>query len=210
MKRRIITISREFNAGGDEIAAKLATLLQIPLIGRDEIKARMKQKGIEGDTFDRYDERSTNSFLYSLAITSVSGHIPGGLEDLMMGDKFFDLQSKVLLECATEADGVFVGRCADFILGQKYSPIKIFIHAPFDDRVTRTENEYNLKRSHAETLVKKSDKKRASYYSFFTGKTWGESSNYDFTLNASIMDTDSCAFALQDLINRLINSYNNF
>ena len=204
MKRRIITISREFNSGGDEIAAKLAALLQIPMIGRNEVKARMKQKGIESDTFDRYDERSTNSFLYSLAVTSVSGHIPGGLEDLMMGDKFFDLQSKVLLECAAESDSVFVGRCADFILAQRYSPIKIFIHAPFEDRVTRTEKEYQIKRSHAETLVNKSDKKRASYYSFFTGKAWGEASNYDLSLNASVMDADGCAAALMDFINRVV------
>ena len=209
MNRRIITISREFNSGGDEIATKLAALLEVPLVGREEVKTRMKQKGIEGDTFDRYDERSTNSFLYSLAITSVSGHIPGGLDDLMMGDKFFDLQSKVLLECATESDGVFLGRCADFILGQKYTPIKIFIHAPFDERVTRTESQYGLKRSHAETLVKKSDKKRASYYSFFTGKTWGEASNYDFTLNAAVMSADNCAYALQDLVNRLSKTADN-
>ena len=197
MKRRIITISRQFNSGGDEIATELAKLMDIPLIGRDAIKERMKAKGIEGDTFERYDERTANSFLYSLAVTSMNGHIPGGLEDLMMGDRFFDLQSKVMFEAASESDVVFVGRCADYVLSEKYEVVKIFIHAPFDDRVAIIEKQYNLKKSHAETLVKKSDKKRASYYSFYTGKVWGEASNYDLTINANALKSDDCAVVLK-------------
>lgn len=207
MKRRIITISRQFNSGGDEIAAKLSKLMDIPLIDRNVIKARMKKKGIENDTFERYDERTTNSFLYSLAVTSINGHIPGGLEDLMMGDRFFDLQSTVILEVAAEADGVFVGRCADYILAERYEPVKIFIHAPFDDRVVVTEKEYTLSKSHAETLVKKSDKKRASYYSFYTGKVWGEASNYDLTINSSALNAEDCAAVLKELCERFTNNH---
>ena len=179
MKRKIITIARQFCSGGDEIAKKLAESLGIEFYDKVKIKERIKEKGIDEESFERLDERTASSFLYSLAVTSMNGHIPSSINDVVIGDHFYEAQAELIKSLACETDAVFLGRCADYILSPKYEIVRVFIHSDFEDRVEAAEKEFNLKDSHARTLVKKSDKKRASYYNFYTGNAWGDADNYD-------------------------------
>ncbi|OGO93238.1 MAG: hypothetical protein A2Y17_02620 [Clostridiales bacterium GWF2_38_85] len=207
MKRKLITIARQFCSGGDDIAQKLAEALNIDFFDKGKIKERIKEHGIDEESFERLDKRTASSFLYSLAVTSMHGHIPASINDVVIGDHFFETQSELINKIASETDAIFLGRCADYILDSKYELVKIFIYADFEDRVEAAEKEFNIKDTHARTLVKKSDKKRASYYNFYTGKVWGNADNYDISINAGTLGIDSTVKLLKTFIEIAISKH---
>ena len=44
----------------------------------------------------------------------------------------------------------------------------------------------------ARDLIQKTDKKRSSYYNYYTSKKWGDARSYDLTLNTSKLNVDQC------------------
>ncbi|HPP86206.1 MAG TPA: cytidylate kinase-like family protein [Bacillota bacterium] len=199
--RRIITIARQFGSGGSEIGRKLSELLGIAYYDKESLIEAAESNGINRDVFERADERATSSFLYSLAMSSYSGHIsPLGVNDIIMSDKVFALQSEKIRRLASLGDAVFIGRCADDILLSEPGLVKIFIHAPIEVRIKRVMEKLDLSEQSAKKLIAKTDKKRASYYNFYTSKTWGDARNYHITIDSSVLGIDGTAELLKNFV----------
>ena len=95
-------------------------------------------------------------------------------------------------EMAEKSDCVIVGRCADYVLSE-YSPcIRVFLHAPLEERVKRAVEEYGVSSRNPQFTVIRKDKDRSSYYNYFTDKKWGKVQNYDIALSTSI-GLEECA-----------------
>ena len=45
-------------------------------------------------------------------------------------------------------------------------------------------------------IINETDKRRASYYNFYTGNKWGKLDNYDIAINASTLGIDGAADAI--------------
>ena len=58
---------------------------------------------------------------------------------------------------------------------------------------------YDLDETAALSLIKKTDKRRASYYGFFTDLSWGSADTYDVCLNSATLGIDGCIALLADL-----------
>ena len=200
MGRHIVTVARQFGCGGGEIAKKLAEQLSVEYFDKELLEKAAEASGISRDAFARADERAASSFLYSLAMSSYNGHIsPVGVNDVMLSDKLFIVQSDIIRKLASEKDCVIVGRCADDLLSSCEGLTRIFIHAPLD-RLKVVMERHQLSESSARTLIRKTDKKRASYYNFYTSKDWGSSQNYDITINAAVLGVDKTAALLKDFV----------
>ena len=65
--------------------------------------------------------------------------------------------------------------------------LSIFIHAPLEDRVRRVAQRQNLPPEKAKTLISKTDKRRASYYEYYSSQRWGAVDSYDFCINSSFL-----------------------
>lgn len=198
---RIITIGRQFGSGGAEIGKKLSELLDFEYYDKEILIKAAESSGINREAFERADERATSSFLYSLAMSSYSGHIsPFGVGDVMMSDKIFALQSEEIKRLASLGDSVFIGRCADDILFDIKGLTKIFIHAPFDDRIKRIMKKDALDEQKAKKFINKTDKKRSSYYNFYTSKNWGDAKNYHLSIDSSILGVDGTAEIIKNFV----------
>ncbi len=199
--KRIITIGRQFGSGGAEIGKRLAELLGINYYDKEILIKAAENSGINRDAFERADERATSSFLYSLAMSSYSGHIsPLGVGDVMMSDKVFSVQSEEIKRLASLGNAVFVGRCADDILFEESDLTKVFIHSPFDERIKRIMEKLELEEQNAKKLINKTDKKRASYYNFYTSKSWGDAKNYHISIDSSILGINGTAEILKSFV----------
>ena len=80
-------------------------------------------------------------------------------------------------------DCVIVGRCATNILKDK--SLKIFIHAPFEERVQNVIRRTGREEASARKLVKKMDKERKAYYEYFTDSKWLDMTQYDLCIDSS-------------------------
>lgn len=200
MGRTIVTVSRQYGSGGAEIAKRLAELLGIEYYDKDRLKACSELSGIDKEVFDKIDRQATNSFLYSLAVSSYHGHTPSGVNDVIMGDRIYLMQSEVIKHIAQESDCVIVGRAADDVLSKFEGVTSVFINADLDYRVKRVMDECELSENNARTLIRKTDKKRASYYNFYTNKVWGEAENYNICFNSSVLGNEDSALLLKSYI----------
>ncbi|MBS5326320.1 MAG: cytidylate kinase family protein [Lachnospiraceae bacterium] len=61
-----------------------------------------------------------------------------------------------------------------------------------ESRKERIEHIYHETDEKALSEIEKIDKKRASYYKYYTGQEFGEAKNYDVCLNSGILGIDQC------------------
>ena len=110
MSNCIITIGRQYGAGGREIAEKLAKQLQIPLYDRKLVAfiSAHLEKGVSLDELDlTYDNLYGSVSPYETMFADLN------VED---DNYLFTPQSKAIKALAEKNSGIFVGRCANFIL----------------------------------------------------------------------------------------------
>ena len=130
-----------------------------------------KESGICEEIFETHDEKPTNSFLYSLVMDTYSmGYSGGSYSDMPINHKVFLAQFDAIKKIADEGPCILVGRCADYALESYDNVVNVFIHADLDARIRRIARIYNLTDAKAKDMIIKTDKKRASYYNYYTNK----------------------------------------
>lgn len=163
----IISISREHGTNGKEIARLVAKELKIPFYDKEEImtfavKNKLaKTEYTEKDLYDNY-----------LSLDASSDAIIH--------------QTKVIKKIAEKESAVIVGRSADYILRNNPNLIKIFIYAPMDYKVGNVMKNYHDSEKEAKKHILESNKARSTYYSVIANQTWGDKSNYDLCIDASL------------------------
>ena len=172
-QNKIITISRQYGSGGRIVGKKLAEALGIPFYDNELITMAAEKTSV-GNLF--------------FSLTSLTPSIDS--VGLPLNEKIFLVQSQVIKEVAEEGPCVIVGRSANYVLSENPNCINIFLQADLPDRVERAIHTYHHDPQGAESMVIKTDKRRANYYNYFTGGKWGKAENYDLILNTSRMDLD--------------------
>lgn len=200
----IVTVSREAYCGGDELAKNLADKLGFKFYDRELISLASEKSGIHEDHFDSIEKKPTNSILYSVVMgmyTSRGAYVR--LDDVLTDDKIYKIQADIIREMAEQGNCVFVGRCSDYILRNNPKCVNIFLHGNESDRVKRVMAEQSVSESEAKKIVSRADKKRRSYYNYYTNREWGEMSNYDLTLNLSSIAEDKAVDLVVDFLESL-------
>lgn len=205
-KKIIITIARQFGSGGREIGELVAKELSIPLIDKELVKDAASKGELSEDIIRSADESAANSLLYTLAMGSnmLGTTIHFGYK-MPLNDKLFILQSEAIKGYAAKGSCVIIGRCADYVLRDEPSLFRIFIYGDIDHRTERVKNRHpEIKPSQVIDVITKTDKRRASYYNFYTGNKWGKFDNYDMAINSSTFGIWETAKIISAAIKKLI------
>jgi len=134
------------------------------------------------------EKKAKNGFLYSLA--SAMGTGEAGPENLSLNERFFLAQFDTIRKIAEEGSCVIVGRCADYILrGYPYAT-NVFIYAEEADKIKRAVEEYGIPEDQVKKVMKETDKARANYYAYHTGRKWGEHVNFNLSLDSGYMEIE--------------------
>ncbi len=192
-----ITIARQCGSHGRSVAKKIAEKLGIDYYDRELISLAAKQSGINEKVFENFDEKPTNSLLYSLAMGAYAmdgQYVYWGDSAVPLSDKVFNIQADLIRRLAAEKSCVFVGRCADYALKDNFRSIHVFVTDLLPNRVENYMKENELTdRKKAEDAVLKIDKKRANYYSFHTNKSWADADSFDLCVRTSLLGVDGTA-----------------
>ncbi len=173
--KNIITVSREYGSGGRIIAKKLAETLKIPFYDKELIDITAKKLGLSPDFIREIEQKKAGSFLYNLYTSS---------QNLPINDQIFIAESQVIKQIAEEGPCIILGRCADYVLKDNKEVLKTFIYSPLEERIKRVEQDYNSKTDNTKAFIVKKDKRRASYYNYYTNGDWGCYKNYDLMVNS--------------------------
>ena len=109
--------------------------------------------------------------------------IAGTMQPLSM--QIFIAQCNTIKTIAKKESCVFVGRCSNYVLRDFDNVINVFVHSPIDLRIERIEKRKNLPADKALDLIIKTDKKRATYYNYYTDLKWSASQSYNLCIDTS-------------------------
>ena len=197
----IITIGRQFGSAGREIGEKVAEYFGIKCYDKELLTRAAQESGFCEEMIQNHDERPTNSFLYNLVMDTYSfGYNASSFVDMPISHKVFLAQFDAIKKIADEGPCVLVGRCADYALESYPNVVSIFIRADMEDRIRRVATRLDLTDAKAKDLINKTDKKRASYYNYYTNKKWGEAASYELCLNSSELGVQGTAKAIEQYI----------
>ena len=191
MANRIITISREFGSGGRTIGRKVAEKLGIPCYDAELVEKIAEESGYAEEYIKEEGEYTSGGWLSTLFSDRTNG--------LTNQDKLWNVQSKVIRELAENESCVIVGRCADYILRDKADCLTVFIHASLEKRAERIVREYGETDETPEERLKDKDKRRATYYRFYTDMKWGQAKNYQICLDSGELGIDKCVDIIASL-----------
>lgn len=197
----IITIGRQTGSGGRYIGQKLAEELNIPFYDRNLLQRAAQESGFCEEIFEHHDEKPTTSFLYSLVMSAGIGIANSSYSDIPLDHKVFLAQFNAIRSIAEEGPCVIVGRCADYALEGLFDTLSVFIYAPQEDRVKRMKERFSeLNDAKALEQIVRTDKKRGSYYSYYSNKNWGQATSYDLCINSSTLGLDGAVKTIKEAI----------
>jgi Cytidylate kinase len=192
--KTIITIGREFGSAGKEIGGILSKLLQIKLYDEEMLERAAKESGMCQNLFETHDEKPTNSFLYSLVMDTYSlNYSTNRYADMPLNHKVFLAQFDAIQKIADEGSCILIGRCADYALADYENVLRVFIYADIETRIKRISRIYECNEAKAKEMILKTDKKRKSYYNYYTNKNWSDVSSYDLCLNSATLGMNGVA-----------------
>jgi cytidylate kinase len=193
-KHYCICIGRKFCSGGRNIAALVAQELGIKVYDRDLLRKAAQNAGFSEKFFEEADEEKTRKGLRSLFMSRFNSS-NGFSSNYLSNESIFNMQSDAIRKIHETEDCVFIGRCADYVLRESDRLLNVFIAADMDDRVARVCRHAgdDMTPSKALSLIEDIDRKRSSYYNYFSGRTWGDTAVYDICLNSTTLGYDKCA-----------------
>ena len=182
----IITIGRQFGSGGKEVGIRVAKELGIPFYDKELLQEAAKKSGLCEKIFENFDERP-KSLLYSIAMDSYMFALPGVGAGDSLEQQVYLATFNTIRQLAKQGPCVMIGRCADYALAENPNHLSLFIHAPMDVRVARVAERQNISAEKARQLILKTDKRRASYYEYYSSRKWGAVDSYDFCIDSSYL-----------------------
>ena len=174
--KRIITIGREFGAGGSDLGRRLARELGIAYYDRDIILRTAKASAhLTPEQVRQWDERVPREFGFTQSLFNFYSR--------PLSEELWEAQVKAIRELANKESCVIVGRNADYILKEYDHCLRVFVHADRSWRLLRMRKDLpDTPLSVLESEMDTADRARRAYCEKMTGRTYGDSRNYDLTL----------------------------
>ena len=201
MKKKIVTISRQYGSGGRYSGENLAKAMGVPCYDEKLIDMVAKESGFAQSFVAEKGERMTGSLLFNIASSlSFANNVFSTNNGVTLQDEIYFTQNRIIKELADKGPCVIVGRCADYILREREDCLNVFIFADNESKIERAEKYFNITREEAPAVLKKKDKARANHYKYYTDQEWGMASNYDLCLNSGLIGIEGCVEAIQQVL----------
>ena len=185
MPMKIITLSREYGAGGHSIGTEVAKRLGIEFYDKDIIAGVARESGIDESLIASKGEEISTAESIIRAITPISYD---------QKDLIFETEKNVIIDIAKKGPCVILGRCADILLKEAgLDTLNVFLYADTASRMKRvgeligSDNEALIQKT-----IKKRDHDRHSYYTYFTYQKWGDYKNYNLMLDTGALGYEKC------------------
>jgi cytidylate kinase len=196
----IVTISRQFGAGGSSVAGLVASELGAEVVDKKLIEEVARRLSIRPSDVEAEDERPRT--LLERLVRSFSVLEPG----FGMGwtppypDPLYDsrkdiihLTENVIREVAEGGNVVIVGRGAGFVLRDRPGVYRVFLRAPDDARVKTLMAREGFSDAEARRKMHETDSNRAAYIKQLYGHDWCDVDEYDLILNTGRISYETAA-----------------
>lgn len=189
-KKVIITIAREFGTNGHEMGMILSERLGLPFYDKDILSKAAHESGMELEKVQAADEK-----VNSLLSKPIFGYSIGMGDE----DRLFQAEERIIKEVSQESC-IIIGHLADYILKDDPDCIKVFIYAPFEERVKMIAKKYHICDEEARKVVRKMDQSRSNFYTYYSNGKWEHDKGKDLILNRSTISLEDCVEMIAHLV----------
>ena len=184
-EKRIITISRQYGSGGRQVGALLAEQLGLPFYDKELIGLAAEKSGLAEELFASA-ETNRSAVNFGQIFTGVWYEPP-------LSDKVFLAQCAVIRDLAAKGPCLIVGRCSNYVLRDCPNLLNVFIYAAKPLRIKRAVEVYGEAKEKIEEKINLMDKKRSSYFNYYTDLKYGHPENYDLCIDSGYTGVEGAA-----------------
>lgn len=193
--KKIITISREFGAGGGTIGRAVAQRLGYEYYDKEIILQAASSSNLDMGTMLKWDERVPKNFGFAQSLFDFYNR--------PLSEKLYAAQESVIRRLGEKGKCVIVGRNANAILKEYESSLHVFIYAKSYWRMEHMKEKMpDVPESKISDELRAIDKARRKYCSYHTNQEFGVADSYDICLSASALGIDACVDVICALAQR--------
>ncbi len=213
----VITISRQFGSGGDEIAEQVGQILQYRIFDKELIARATLESGISDQEVMDYSEANykVKGFFDRLFGLSRSvGDVRVWKEDTqgvrtteavpLTEENALALVQKAIKAACEEGDIIVVGLGGQALLQGCPNVLHVRIEAPLEDRLQRVRAQFKLKRRPASEMVEARDEASSEYVRTFYKVNWSDPHLYHLVINTGKLGLEASARLIAEAV-RLLN-----
>lgn len=183
--KKIITISREFGAGGSAIGMEVAKRLGFEFYDKAIILRTAKESNIDVESILRWDEKVPKNFGFAQSLFDFYNR--------PLNEKLFDAQKDAIRRIGEKGKCVIVGRNANTILKEFDNCLHVFVHAdPYWRMEHMKEKMPDATEAKISEQIRVIDKARRKYCAYYTNTEFGVADYYDISLNSSSLGIETC------------------
>lgn len=183
--RKIITISREFGAGGSAIGTEVAKRLGYEFYDKAIILRAAKESNIDVESILRWDEKVPANFGFAQSLFDFYNR--------PLNEKLFEVQKDVIRKIGEKGNCVIVGRNANTILKEFDNSLHVFVHAAPYWRIEHMKEKMpDITEAKISEEMRAIDKARKKYCAYYTNTEFGGADYYDISLNSSTLGIETC------------------
>jgi cytidylate kinase len=188
----VITIGRQFGAGGSDVARIVAKLIEAEVVDRELIAEVARRMGAETGEIEAEDEHPTRLVdRLARAMSPMAFEFGVAWEPPYTDPAYdprraiLDLEREVIREVAARGSAVIVGRGGAFVLADHPTALHVYLVAPIEVRLRTIMDRMSLSEDAARRRLHEIDANRAAYASQLYGADWGDPIHYDLVLNTA-------------------------
>lgn len=202
----VITISRQFGAGGKTLGRRIADTLGYYYADEDIIERAVVEIYVSPDGRKIFEAEPGDKLKRFISMLNPFGtslmELPlNDKERFIDGYKYVELLNLIIPKIAGEGNAVIIGRGGQYILRGFEDTYHILLMAKEEDRIKFIENDYRVSMARTIQILKRMAKRRANLYSYFGKKDYDDPKLYDLVLSMSLLSIDKA----EELICKLIN-----
>lgn len=198
MAAPVITISRQYAAGGSEIARLAARALGWTVIDNEFVDEVARRAGLSAAEVAQREERAPGlleRLARTLAVASPEMFMATASAPRVEEDEatIVKMTERVIAEAAAHGRVVLVGRGAQALLAQRPDALHAYVVASKPWRMKLAVERLGVDPANADTVVDETDHQRDRYVKTYYGRARQDPVHYDMVLNAERLGFDGAA-----------------
>ncbi|MBT8353594.1 MAG: cytidylate kinase-like family protein [Desulfofustis sp.] len=202
----IITIARQFGAGGKTLGTLVADRLDYTLVDEEIVELIAKEANISPEWVDSVaretgSEKFIKRMLFKLGPFR-RGYIDSAMEtdpDYFDGNLYISLLYKILPQIASQDNVIIIGRGGQYILAEYPNSYHFLMVADTEYRIRFMMDHYHLNRKQAHVVVDKQSKRRLHLYRYFGRTDYDQPAHYHLVFNMRKVSMESAVQAVCQL-----------
>jgi len=195
----VITITRQYGAGGSEVARRVAERLHWAVIDNEFVSAVAAQAGLPAEAVAASEERVPSLIARlgrALAASSPEMFVPSAAATAEVEEeRLVAVTERVVREAAAQGRVVLVGRGGQAILAgtPNQDALHVYVTAPRDARIGAAMQRLGLSAAEAARAADTTDADRDRYVHRYYGRRRDDPTNYHLVVNTALLGFDGAA-----------------